>query len=211
MEMEEIIEKLKDILASEGQTKIKSIDVAKALNIHPDTFNSMKFRNSIPYKQILNFLEQRKININYFFFGISPKESLECEEKYRILKLYKTNASLGGGGINEFVSVEEISFPIALLEKLKINPKWEIIECKGDSMESLIKDNALCFIDRQATLKDKGIFVVNTNEGLFVKQVFLKDNGVILHSLNPTYQDLFFQNGEYLIVGRVVGVWQGVE
>lgn len=72
MEMEEIIEKLKDILASEGQTKIKSIDIARALNIHPDTFNSMKFRNSIPYKQILNFLESRKININYFFFG-SPQ------------------------------------------------------------------------------------------------------------------------------------------
>ena len=72
MEMEEIIEKLKDILASEGQTKIKSIDIARALNIHPDTFNSMKFRNSIPYKQILNFLESRKININYFFFA-SPQ------------------------------------------------------------------------------------------------------------------------------------------
>ncbi|WDL69801.1 S24 family peptidase [Helicobacter winghamensis] len=211
MEMEEIIEKLKDILASEGQTKIKAIDIAKALNIHPDTFNSMKFRNSIPYKQILNFLEQRKININYFFFGSSPKESLECEEKYRILKLYKTNASLGGGGINEFISVEEIPFSITLLEKLKINPKWEIIECKGDSMESLIKDNALCFIDRQATLKDKGIFVVNTNEGLFVKQVILKDKGVVLHSLNLVYQDLFYPNGEYLIVGRVVRVWQGVE
>ena len=210
MEMEEIIEKLKDILASEGQTRIKAMDIAKALKIHPDTFNSMKFRNSIPYKQILNFLEQRKININYFFFGSSPKESLECEEKYRILKLYKTNASLGGGGINEFVGVEEIPFPITLLEKLKINPKCEIIECKGDSMESLIKDNALCFIDRRATLKDKGIFVINTNEGLFVKQVFLKDNGVILHSLNPTYQDLFFQNGEYLIVGRVVRVWQKI-
>lgn len=81
---------------------------------------------------------------------------------------------------------------------------------QGDSMESLIKNNALCFIDRQATLKDKGIFVVNTNEGLFVKQVFLKDNGVILHSFNLAYQDLFFQNGEYLIVGRVVGVWQKI-
>ena len=34
MEMEEVIEKLKDILASDGQTRIKSIDVAKALNIH---------------------------------------------------------------------------------------------------------------------------------------------------------------------------------
>lgn len=151
-----------------------------------------------------------QMNWERLYVGSSPKESLECEEKYRILKLYKTNASLGGGGINEFISVEEIPFPIALLEKIKINPKWEIIECKGDSMESLIKDNALYFIDRQATLKDKGIFVVNTNEGLFVKQVFLKDNGVILHSLNPAYQDLFFQNGEYLIVGRVVRVWQGV-
>lgn len=58
-----------------------------------------------------------------------------------------------------------------MLEKLKINPKWEIIECKGDSMESLIKDN-----------------------------------GVILHSLNFAYQDLFFHNGEYLIVERVVRV-----
>ena len=58
----------------------------------------MKFRNSIPYKQILNFLKQRKININYFFFESSPKESLECEEKYKILKLYKTNATLWGGG-----------------------------------------------------------------------------------------------------------------
>ncbi len=37
MDMEEIIEKLKDILASEGQKSVKTIDVAKALNIHPDT------------------------------------------------------------------------------------------------------------------------------------------------------------------------------
>ena len=103
MDMEEVIEKLKDILASEGQTSIKTIDVAKALNIHPDTFNSMKFGNSIPYKQILNFLEQRKININYFFFGSSPKESLGSEEKYKILQFYKVNVSFFGRGINEFI------------------------------------------------------------------------------------------------------------
>ena len=90
--MEEVIEKLKDILASQAETSIKTIDVAKALNIHPDTFNSIKFRNSIPYKQILNFLEKRKININYFFYGSSPKESLESENQYKILKLYKVNA-----------------------------------------------------------------------------------------------------------------------
>ena len=40
--MQEIIEKLKDILASEGKKNIKNKDIAKELNIHPDTFNSMK-------------------------------------------------------------------------------------------------------------------------------------------------------------------------
>lgn len=76
MQMQEVIEKLKDILASEGNRNVKTKDVAQALGIHPDTFNSMKFRNSIPYPQILNFLQKRKININYFFYGISPKETL---------------------------------------------------------------------------------------------------------------------------------------
>lgn len=57
-------------------------------------------------------------------------------------------------------------------------------------MESLMKDNVLCFVDRQVSLKDKG---------------------VILHSLNLAYQDLFFQNGEYLIVGRVIKVLQEIE
>lgn len=69
--MQEVIEKLKDILASEGKRDLKTKDIAKELGIHPDTFNSMKFRNSIPYPQILNFLNGRNISINYFFYGSS--------------------------------------------------------------------------------------------------------------------------------------------
>ncbi|EEO26015.1 repressor [Helicobacter winghamensis] len=203
MDMEEIIEKLKDILASEGQKSVKTIDVAKALNIHPDTFNSMKFRNSIPYKQILNFLEKRNISINYFFFGSSPKESLQSEDKYRILKLYKTNASLGGGGINEFVECQEIIIDNALLHFFQ-SQNCELITSFGESMEPIIKDGSICVLDKIKPFKDKGIYGVNTREGLFVKQVFKQENGVILHSLNPIYQDLFFENGEYLIIGRVI-------
>ncbi len=36
----------------------------------------MKFRNPIPYPQILNFLQERNISINYFFYGSSPKDQL---------------------------------------------------------------------------------------------------------------------------------------
>lgn len=49
MQMQEVIEKLKDILASEGKRELKTKDIAQELGINPDTFNSMKFRNSIPY------------------------------------------------------------------------------------------------------------------------------------------------------------------
>lgn len=57
MQMQEMIEKLKDILASEGKHDLKTKDIAKELGIHPDTFNSMKFRNPIPYPQNLKLFK----------------------------------------------------------------------------------------------------------------------------------------------------------
>lgn len=80
----------------------------------------MKFRNSIPYPQILNFLNERNISINYFLYGVSPKDQLECENKYRILKLYKTNASLGGGGINDSIDCSELIVDEKLLNFLVV-------------------------------------------------------------------------------------------
>ena len=73
-------------------------------------------------------------------------------------------------------------------------------------MEPMIKDHSLCVIDKSKVFKDKGIYVINTQEGLFIKQVIKQDNGVILHSLNPIYKDIFYKNGEFLIIGAVVGV-----
>lgn len=204
MEMEEVIEKLKDVLASEGNTHIKTKDVAQALNIHPDTFNSMKFRNSIPYKQILNFLEQRNININYFFFGSSPKESLESEEKYRILKLYKTNASLGGGGINEFVQCKEIVMDNALLDFLHTS-NCELITSFGESMEPIINEGSICIIDKTKAFKNGKIYAINTRDGLFIKQVLKAENGVILHSFNSVFKDVFYNDGDFVLIGAVIG------
>lgn len=202
--MEEIIEKLKDILASERVRNLSTKEVAKELGINPDTLNSRKFRNSIPYPQILNFLNERNISINYFFYGSSPKDQLECENKYKILKLYKTNASLGGGGINEFVEFQEIIIDNTLLDFLK-SKDCEFITCVGDSMEEVIKDGSICVVDRNKPFKDKSICVINTKEGLFIKQVLKKDKGVILHSFNPNYKDMFYNNGKFLLIGAVIG------
>ncbi len=73
-------------------------------------------------------------------------------------------------------------------------------------MEPIIKDRSICVIDRNKTFKNKNICVVNTKDGLFIKQVLKQDNGVILHSLNPLYKDIFYKNGDFLLVDETRGI-----
>ncbi|EPZ5174515.1 S24 family peptidase, partial [Campylobacter jejuni] len=79
------------------------------------------------------------------------------------------------------------------------------ITCYGESMEPLIKDGSICVIDRNKAFKNKSICVINTRDGLFIKQVLKQDDGVILHSLNPLYEDIFYKNGDFLLIGVVIG------
>ncbi|HDZ4937774.1 S24 family peptidase [Campylobacter jejuni] len=196
--------KIKGFKNANARSDLKTKDIAKELGINPDTFNSMKFRNSIPYPQILNFLQERNISINYFFYGSSPKEQLESENKYKILKFYKTNASLGGGGINDLIDYSKLIIDEKLLSFFG-SKNCEFITCYEESMEPLIKDGSICIVDRNKTFKDKSICVINTRDGLFIKQVLKQDDGVMLHSLNPLYKDIFYKNGDFLLIGVVIG------
>ncbi|HDZ4954068.1 TPA: S24 family peptidase, partial [Campylobacter jejuni] len=144
--------KIKGFKNANARSDLKTKDIAKELGINPDTFNSMKFRNSIPYPQILNFLQERNISINYFFYGSSPKEQLESENKYKILKFYKTNASLGGGGINDLIDYSKLIIDEKLLSFFG-SKNCEFITCYGESMEPLIKDGSICIVDRNKTFK----------------------------------------------------------
>ncbi|WP_291953096.1 S24 family peptidase [Campylobacter sp.] len=202
MQMNEIIEKIKIILQQNGLCGAKDADVAKALGINPDTFYSMKFRNSIPYKQILHFLHTQNININTFFYKNSFSENTTNE--YKILKYYDVNASMGGGALNDNVSFSEVIIDNKLSDFFGSN-QCDIIPCIGDSMEPEIKDDSLCLIDKNKNFKEGGIFAVNTKDGLFIKQIFKSTKGVYLHSFNLSYADVHYQNGDFLIVGKVVG------
>lgn len=63
-----IIEKLKAILSQIHRAKVHDKDVAIALGIAPSTFASMKRRNTIPYKAILDFCALHHINANALLF-----------------------------------------------------------------------------------------------------------------------------------------------
>ncbi|AJC89233.1 S24 family peptidase [Campylobacter lari] len=206
MQMNEITDKLKFILQKEGIKNAKDSDVAKMLNINPDTFYSMKFRNSIPYKQILHFLNERNININAFFYEDSLESNTPTLDlNYNVLKYYDVNASMGGGALNDNVSFSEVIIDEKLSDFFG-SKDCDIIPCIGDSMEPEIKDDSLCLVDKSKSFKEGGVFAVNTRDGLFIKQIFKSNKGgVYLHSFNLSYADVHYQNGDFLIVGKVVG------
>lgn len=200
--MQEITERLKDILASENKP-CKDIDICKELGINPNTFAQMKFKNRVPYKQILEFLNKREISINLFFYG---KEPTPIKKKYKILKLYNANITLGSGGINQELDSEDMIIGDLLLDYFQANKHCELIKATGDSMEPHIKDGSICIIDRSLTkIKDGKIYAINTPDGAVIKECYLKQECLMLVSYNPTYTPIYIPQEEAIVIGAIKG------
>ena len=84
----EVIERIKDILATDDTKAPKDIDVAKALNMPANTLSQRKFQNAIPYSHVLDFLHSKNISINQFFYGSNPQEVARSSLISYILKSF---------------------------------------------------------------------------------------------------------------------------
>lgn len=217
MHINEIIDKLKDILSNElDNKKVFDKDVAASLNISKESLSIMKKKNSIPYEQIAKFCAKRKISINWVLFDQLPKSLEEQTEKYiRVKHFININASAGGGGFNYDENFEYLNIDKNILNSLyKSNSsKTESIialNVTGDSMEPTLNDKEIILFDKDNTdISKGGIFIVSTNIGLFVKRVSLKIDGSIeLISDNKNYNSEIIVKDEQnsiTILGKVVG------
>ena len=207
-DFKEIIEKLKDILSKElGNVIIKDKDIAKALDIDYNVFRKNKQYNKIPYFQIMQFLAKRNISINYFFFNQLPESLIEPSSKYIILKYYSNITSSAGTGIlNYQLHSEPFIIDTQILDYLNSNYNYtEIIKARGDSMIPIIQDDSLLFIDTSIKhINHKGIYVVNIQGELFVKQISYKDNHILLKILNKEYNDIKVK--DLTIIGKIKGI-----
>ena len=64
-----ITNKLKTLLSQITQSKVQDKDLALVLGITPANLASMKRRNSIPYRAILDFCVRHHINANTLLFN----------------------------------------------------------------------------------------------------------------------------------------------
>ncbi len=212
MEMVSITEKIKDIIKKDGENrKIRDIDVANELGISPLNLGSMKSRNSIPYRELAYFCAKKNISINWLLFDQNPETLIEPTNRYHSIKyLRNVHVSAGGGAINW--DDESDSFTLEESIFAKICPKSELknieaLNVVGDSMEPTFCDDDIIFINREKKdISRGGVFVVETEGGVFVKRLQNRIDGKIeIISDNKEYQTQYAGKNEVNIVGKVIG------
>ena len=206
-----IIAKLKEVISEEKSVKkVFDKDVADALTIPQTTFATMKKRNSIPFKEILEFCANKRLSINWLFFdqAIEMLEE-ETERFFQVHYFADVRASAGGGAFNFDEDYEVLSIDKTIMQS--ITPSFsntiEAINVDGESMEPTLQDGSIVFIDREQTNINKdGIFIARTTAGLFIKRIRQRADGMIeLISDNKAYSPEIITADEVEIVGRVIG------
>jgi len=211
-DLQEILGRVKDILSDTlGNRKVFDKDVAEALDINQITFATMKSRNKIPYKEILEFCAKRKISINWLMFN-QVVQSLQSEsEKFERIHYFKDiYASAGGGALNYEEDSESLYLDEEMINHLggrSAIKNIQALNVMGDSMEPTLNDGDIVFLDRDSKNPNRnGVYVVATPVGLFIKRLQLKSDGMVaLVSDNVAYSDELVNSEDVEVLGKVVG------
>ena len=183
--VDEIIEKLKDILSADGKNgKVFDKDVANSLQLSQANFATMKNRGKIPFSNILNFCAKKKISINWLLYDQNPGSLVDTTDKYWI-KYYPTvSVSAGGGAYESEDNYESLQLPTYFVTMLggKENLKnIDAINVVGDSMEPTLNSDNIIFIDKtKSDISRDGIYAFTTTHGLFVKCVHCFVSGLFV-------------------------------
>jgi phage repressor protein C with HTH and peptisase S24 domain len=212
MDFKDVLPKLKDVISKElGDKKIFDRDVADALEINHLTFATMKNRGKVPFEEILNFCASRKISINWLFYDQATRSLEEETEKYANVRYFgDIYASAGGGSFTDDEAHESVVLDPHMVDMLGGDREVKYIDSinvMGDSMEPTFFENDMVFINRnQKDINRGGVFVVATPNGLFIKRLLLRSDGMLdLISDNALYSVESVESDSVEIVGKVVG------
>lgn len=208
--VDEIIEKLKDILSADGKDgKVFDKDVANSLDLSQANFATMKNRGKIPFSNILNFCAKKKISINWLLYDQNPGSLIDSTDKYWIKYYPSVSVSAGGGAYEADQNYESLALPPYFVNMLggKDNLKnIDAINVIGDSMEPTLNSDNIIFVDKTKNDPSRdGIYAFTTTHGLFVKRIQRRVDGKLdIISDNKDYPAQILSKNDLDIVGRVI-------
>lgn len=207
----EIIEKLKDVLSTDGKKgKVFDKDVASALGLSQVNFATMKNRNKIPYNSVLDFCALKKISINWLLYNQNPNSLLDATDKYWIKYFPSVNVSAGGGAYENEEEYEKLEVPpyfINMLGGVDNLKNIDAINVIGDSMEPTLNSDNIIFLDiSKQDFAKEGIYAFTTTHGLFVKRIQRRVDGKLdIISDNKEYPVQIIDKKDLIILGKVIG------
>lgn len=210
LNINEIIEKLRDVLSSEKKLgKVFDKDIANALDLTSVNFATMKKRNSVPFSNILDFCALKKISINWLLYGQDPSSLIDSTDRYWIKYFPTVNVSAGGGafdGKDDFEKLDLPDFFVNIIGGEENVKNVEAINVTGDSMEPTLNNGNIIFIDRTRNDPSKdGIYAFVNENGLFVKRIQKRIDGALdIISDNKEYPMQVANKNDIDILGKVV-------
>ena len=208
----EIVEEIKDIVSLELENrKVFDKDVANLLGISQVNFATMKKRDRVPFKELLDFCAKKAISINWLLYGQAPESLIESTNRFFMVKYFSgVSASAGGGALNDDENFESLVIEDNFVEHLGGASELKYIEAinvSGDSMEPTFSYGDIVFINRnRKDIARGGIFTINTEHGLFIKRIQKRVDGKVdIISDNRDYPMQTIYENEMEVIGRVVG------
>ncbi len=214
----DIVEEIKDIISSDYRgKKVFDKDVANLLGISQMNFATMKKRDKVPFRELLDFCAKRSIAINWLLYGQSPESLIDATNKFFMVRYFsEVNASAGGGGGGDDERYESLMLSenfVTTLGGERELKNIEAINVSGDSMEPTFNYHDIVFLNRsKQDISRGGIFTINTEHGLFIKRVQKRIDGKIdIISDNKEYPIQTVYPEEIEIIGRIVGRFGGID
>lgn len=216
MNFEEVMERVGAIVEKDIGQRPYDKDIAEALSMTRTQYSNAKKRGSVPLEKVANYCALKRVSLSWVLFEQSSAMLEENTDSiFKVRYLAKINSSAGGGALNDDTDESSyLSVDRNYINKLGVKNanNLEAINVLGDSMESTISDGSIVLLDRnQKELDRRGIFVMNTPYGVFIKRIGINPaGGVDLISDNKYYETQTLPFEDVTIIGKVVGALEKI-
>ena len=175
--------------------RINDIPICNA-SILPSSIETYKYIDRITYRETVF---ERDLSALEVYVA-------EVRQKPEELKRLKVYSDIAAGIPIEIIDEIRGTFDLPR-EILRGKEDVYILQVKGDSMiEKDIQNGDHVVINPSAPVNDHDIAAVYYNGATTLKQVMKMGDSVLLVSANPKYEPIHISEGDFSIMGRLVGI-----